>query len=321
MTSPAPVIRVAAVAAATIASTIVAAAPQRAAFRGSTEVVAVYATVLDKQTKRLVTDLPQDAFEVLDNGRRQEVSIFSSEVQPITVVIMLDRSASMLPFADVVRRGAEAFVDRMLPEDRARVGDFSHQVRIHPEEFTGDPKQLLWNLRTNLQTGRNGPSPVWTAVDQSMSALTSEGGRRVVLLFSDGHDDPGYGQHRVSFKDLQRRVVEDEIMIYAIAVPSSQANPWVGPQNPADTLRAGVRFQPPDPDLRKIAEDSGGGYFELEWREDLNAAFARVADELHRQYLLGFTPSTLDGRAHNIEVRVKDRAVTVRARKSYLARK
>ena len=299
-----------------------AAPQQRAAFRGATEVVAVYATVLDKATTRLITDLPKEAFDVFDNGKRQDVTIFSNEIQPITVVIMLDRSASMLPFADIVRRGAEQFVAKMLPEDKARVGDFSHQVKIHPEEFTSDPKQLLWNLQTNLQTGRNGPSPVWWAIDQSMTALTAEGGRRVVLVFSDGHDYPGYGQIRTSFKDLQRRVVEDEIMVYAIAVPSASRNLWARePQSPADALLRGVKFEPPDPDLRKIAEDSGGGFFELEGHENLNAAFERVADELHRQYLLGFSPSALDGRAHNIEVRVKERDVKIRARKSYLARK
>jgi VWFA-related protein len=292
---------------------------QRVPFRGTSEIVAVYATVLDEDTGRLITDLPQEAFQVFDNGKRQEITVFSSEIQPITVVIMLDRSGSMMPHAAVVERAAGKFVDRMLPDDKARIGDFSFQVRILPEHFTSDAKQLHWTLQTNLQTARNGPSPVWWAIDRSMTALKGEQGRRVVLVFSDGHDDPEYGQMRVSFKDLQRRVVEDEIMVYAIGVPASFPR-YTGQFAPT-RLGGGMRFEPPDPDFRKIAEESGGGYFELDWKEDLDAAFEQVADELHRQYLIGFSPTNADGRRHEITVRVNQRDVKVRARKYYQASK
>jgi VWFA-related protein len=305
-------------AAAASGLTLTAAPQQRQPFRGATEVVAVYATVVDEDTGRLVTGLPKEAFTVLDNGRRQEITVFSNEIQPITVVIMLDRSGSMMPHADVVVRAAEKFVEKMLPEDKARVGDFSHQVQILPEDFTSDTRQLLWNLRTNLQSRRNGPSPVWWALDRSMTALGSEGGRRVVLAFSDGHDDPAYGQFRTTFKDLQRRVVEEEIMIYSIGVPASIPRGFQGSFG-GRVLGAGMRFEPPDPDFRKIAEESGGGYFELDWKENLDEAFERVADELHRQYLLGFSPATLDGRRHEIQVRVNQRDAKVRARRYYLA--
>jgi VWFA-related protein len=282
--------------------------------------VVVYATVMDKTSGRLMTDLTKEAFTVLDNGKRQEITVFSNETQPITVVIMLDRSGSMMPFADIVRRAAERFVEKMLPDDRARIGDFSHQVQILPEQFTGDQKQLLWNLRTNLQSARNGPSPVWWAVDRSMTALASEGGRRVVLMLSDGHDDPSYGQPRTPFKALQQRIVEEEIMVYAVGVPASLQNNWGTTFNRSSPM-TGIKFQPPDPDLRKIAEQSGGGYFELDWRDDLDATFERVADELHRQYLIGFVPAALDGRTHEIEVRVNQKDVKVRARRNYLAGK
>ena len=75
----------------------------------------------------------------------------------------------------------------------------------------------------------------------------------------------------------------------------------------------------PDPGLRDVALDSGGGYFELHTTEALGETFARVADELHRQYLLGFTPANLDGRTHTLEVRMRDPSLTVRARKTYVA--
>ena len=77
----------------------------------------------------------------------------------------------------------------------------------------------------------------------------------------------------------------------------------------------------PDRALKKLAEDTGGGYFELKQTADLNATFTRVADELHRQYVLGFSVANLDGKLHKLEVRVKTPGMTVRARKSYVASK
>jgi hypothetical protein len=77
--------------------------------------------------------------------------------------------------------------------------------------------------------------------------------------------------------------------------------------------------QPPDPALRDLASISGGGYFELGEDDDLNETFARVAEELHQQYWLGFVPSSLDGRVHDIEVDVRPRGLEVRARQTYRA--
>jgi Ca-activated chloride channel family protein len=77
--------------------------------------------------------------------------------------------------------------------------------------------------------------------------------------------------------------------------------------------------QKPDEGLAKIALETGGGYFELTGTNDLKSTFARVADELHRQYALGFAPPKLDGKTHKLEVRVKKPGMTARARKSYVA--
>ena len=78
--------------------------------------------------------------------------------------------------------------------------------------------------------------------------------------------------------------------------------------------------QKPDEGLAKIAGETGGGYFELSNTDDLAATFARVADELHRQYLLGFAPAKLDGKSHKLEVKLKHPGMTARARRSYVAK-
>jgi hypothetical protein len=75
----------------------------------------------------------------------------------------------------------------------------------------------------------------------------------------------------------------------------------------------------PDPDLKTLAAVGGGGYFELHGTDDLGATFARVAEELHRQYLLAFNVTKLDGRLHTLDVRLKSSALTIRTRRGYLA--
>ena len=77
----------------------------------------------------------------------------------------------------------------------------------------------------------------------------------------------------------------------------------------------------PDPGLARVAEETGGGYAEIRFGQDLAAAFARVADELHSQYLIGFAPPVRDGKVHDIAVRVARQGLTARARKSYVAPK
>jgi hypothetical protein len=94
------------------------------------------------------------------------------------------------------------------------------------------------------------------------------------------------------------------------------------PSPPDQTWRpmvSGCRGQGPDPDLRELASVGGGGYFELHPADDLRVTFGRVADELHHQYLLAFTATTLDHTLHRLEVRAHDPRMKVRARRTYLA--
>jgi len=318
-----------------------AAAPQQApaeqAFRSAANLVSVFATVTD-ESGRLVTDLQRDDFEVRDNGRKQPLTVFSNDLQPFTAVVMLDFSGSMAEHFDVIRNGALAFVRALLPEDRVRIGTFSNQIAIRPDAFTGDRDAL-----TSVLTGpppELGPSPVWGAIDRSISTLLPAEGRRVVLMFSDGHNNPRRGQSNATPDDLIRRARYNEIMIYAIGFwnegftggppvifppqgPIEIQFPWgsVGKPKRAPARRSSSsKGEPPHPALRELTEETAGGYFELGYRDDLGATFARVAEELHRQYWLGFAPEKLDGKTHRLEVKVKRSGVKVRTRATYIAK-
>jgi len=289
-------------------------------FRAGIDVVPVYATVIDKH-RRLISDLSKDDFQLFDNGRPQPIALFSNDVQPISIVVMLDRSGSMFEQDDLVTRGAERFVLKLLDSDRARIGSFGWEILIAPSDFTSDHTALTDALRHRRQP--SAPSPVWTAVDQSITAVIGEAGRRVVLLFSDGHDAPLRDQRRTDVKDLMRRAEVSDVMIYAIgvAVPADSGNSGPpGHPGPSPLRRHDAeKLQAPDENLRKLADISGGGYFLITWGTNLDDAFARIADELHHQYLLAFTPRSLDRKVHDIDVRVRQSGMVVRARKTYLA--
>ena len=128
-------------------------------------------------------------------------------------------------------------------------------------------------------------------------------GRRVVLVLSDGKDAPGFrkfGEKFIGQLEIVDRAQREEVMIYGIGLRSRGARsmPMGG------DLRAMLVDDLPDPALGTTALETGGGYFEIRPRDDLGAAFARVVEELHSQYLMGFAPSARDGKRHRIEVKL-----------------
>jgi len=288
-------------------------AQQAPVFRTATRTVPVYVTVLDAQ-QRLVTDLRSEDFEIFDNGRPQPITLFDAGVQPISIVIMLDMSGSMVGNLAVLRNSAVQMFTRLLPGDKARVGNFGDRITLS-ERFTNDQNELIRALYLDLQPG--GPTPLWAAISTGMTALGQIDGRRVVLVLSDGKDSGTLPFGRITRapitqQSVAHRAQTEEFMIYGIGLASRGLPTSRGPSPTG-------RGTEPDPGLRELALLSGGGYFELDDTANLGDTFARVADELHRQYLLGFAAPDLDGRVHELDVRVKLGGSTVRARRSYLA--
>ena len=261
------------------------------------------------QATRLVPDLTRDDFVITDNGKEQPLTFFSNEITPFSVVVMLDRSGSMFDHQYTIRDAAMAFVVRLLPDDQARMGSFGdapgNTVTLSPPAFTSSKDELVSVLQVPIGTGGN--SPIWLAINQAVTALTAQEGRRVVLIFSDGRNEPAPAQISVNVKDLIDRVRLTNVMVYALAFADVQRR------------TGGVRITPPDPQLRRLADDSGGGYFEVSSADRLGPLFTRVAEELHRQYVLGFAPPERDGKVHQIAVKVKRPGMTARARQTYVA--
>lgn len=283
---------------ATLAAGPVLVAAQQPTFKAGTQVVPLYVTVTDAEG-RLVSALEQKDFEVLDNGQPVTLTLFQNEPEPFSVVVMLDTSGSMTGTIDLLQAAAEQFVIRLLPEDRGMVGAFNDKIQFTLDDFTSNRDDLVSALQ-DIDFGN--PTRLYDAIDASLDQLKRVSGRRVVLVFTDGDDTAS----KIGMGKVLDRARAEESMIYAIGLESVYFN---GAQQ--------VRSRP-DRGLRKLADETGGGYFELKRADELGPTFTQVAQELHSQYVLGFAPAT-DGKVHKLEVRVGKPGMKARARKTYLA--
>jgi len=268
---------------------------QEPTIRVTTRIVPLPTMVTDGQG-RLVPDLEQEDFTILDNGKPQEIVLFENTVQPFTVVVMLDFSLSMALELDLLKEAAEDFLLRMLPDDKGQVGAFSDRIQFSGS-FTNNRDRLIASIR-DLDYGNS--TKLWDAIDASISLLEPVEGRRVVLVFTDGDDTAS----RVGLTAVKERAQRSDVMVYAIGLRSHMA---------------GRPMSAPDSGLKKIAEATGGGYFEMNKAEDLGPTFTRVAQELHSLYTISFSPQKLDGKEHKLQVKTKLADQKVRTRASYIA--
>ena len=177
-------------------------------FRSTIETVAVPTTVFDRAGD-LVTNLALDDFKVFDDGYRQAVTNFISGLQPISAVVLVDSSASMTTSLERARLAAEQFIIRLRPGDQARVGTFNDKVIIS-DAFTGNRDALLRTLRENDRFAN--PTRLFDAIDEAMTLLEPLGGRRVVVVMTDGCDTGS----QTSWDTLRRRFMSEEQMLYMV---------------------------------------------------------------------------------------------------------
>lgn len=260
-------------------------------FSTQVNTVANYVTVVGVEGS-LEPALTAKDFEVRDDGQLRSISLFQAGRLPINIAVLLDDSPSMQASKASTQAAAIAFIRRLTPQDRATVGVFSRTVTI-TGALTGDADELLGRLRTSSPVMAG--TALWDAVNAGLATLEGESGRRVVLVLSDGDDNSS----DATAVEMAAQAAREGVMVYAVGIRGGEGR-----------LSSA---------LRDLARDTGGGYFELKAKDDLASTFQRVADELHSQYLLGFTLPTLDGKSHRLEVKVKRSGLTARARKTYVA--
>jgi Ca-activated chloride channel family protein len=270
---------------------VLAPAGTQQVFKSGTHMVPIYATATNAKGE-LIRDLTLADFLVDDNGARQRLTVFENGEQPITIALLLDVSPSLFPAAGRAAAAVTEFANRLLPGDRACAGTFGHTVVLDPG-LTGSADVL----RNRLSAPAPWPAgtAMWDAIDAGRTALANEGGRRVVLVVTDGTDNAS----RVNPDETRATLQREGVLVYAIGIRG--------------------RFGLETSEIAALARATGGRAVELKSTDEIGPAMQRIADELHHQYLIAFSPAHLDGRVHRLDVKSKRPGITIQARRMYVA--
>jgi Ca-activated chloride channel homolog len=269
-------------------------------FRTAIDLTTVTATVLDKNGA-LVTGLPQDAFDVFEDGEPQVITQFTNERVPVSLCVLLDVSDSMYGRRiQDAREAIEEFVGGLLEQgDEFSILAFNHEQRWLTR-WTSDAavaSRVMMPLR---------PFGSTALYDAILAALPSVGVRNreraAVLMISDGADTASDR----TLRDVRAALLRSDAFLYAIAIDPPERRPINVAVNPAA--------------LTEITDQSGGRTQVVKSSSDLSAALAEIAHELDSQYLIGYSSTrNVDGTFHSIRVRVRGTNDRVRARNGYVA--
>ena len=267
-------------------------------FNSTVDQVAVPVTIHSERNEPVI-DLRPDDFRVFDDGRPVAIVAFGRIRQSVHVLLLLDTSRSMMQSLSEVRAAANAVIARLGPDDSVQIGTFSSSLRLSPP-LSADDNQLA--ARLPLVPGANMTS-LYDVLVEGCGVFTSGMDRRAIFVVSDGTDTSS----SASARSVMERAAETNVAIYAVGLSSRHLE------------RGKPIVRAPDSTLRQIAEDTGGRYVYAGTGRDLSRVFASMIEELHQQYMLGFTPAHPDGRLHALTVTTGRPNMKIRARKHYLA--
>ncbi len=329
--------------------------PQGFKFRTGVDLVNVTATVTDS-SGRFVSGLTKDDFHVYDEGAPQSITHFSSERVPVSLGIVLDTSGSMdgeKMYA--ARQALDRFLSNLLDvQDEVFLYRFDNAPEL-VEGWTTDKRRVSASLG-RIQP-RGGTAMYDTVAEAVQMAQQGRNRKKAVVIISDGNDTSS----RTDVFSLKQLIRETEVLVYAVGIDgpglSYISNPQPQPQRrqpprtpfpfPFPGGRRPAPMPPPQPPqgppvgggnprwrgnsledrvnvaaLRDITDDSGGRTEIIRMPRDLDPATAGIADELSKQYYLGYPAAgAKDGRWHTIRVEVRQPSYHVRARKGYVAAK
>lgn len=313
--------------------------------RVSTSLVTVPVSVLDRQG-RFIANLQREDFRVFENGVEQSIAYFEPAEKPFTVALLLDTSASTHFHLSEIREAAIAFAKQLRPQDRVLVVSFNDEVLLLTE-VTNDQNIIEAVIEENANTGSS--TRLYDAVDLTIKEqLNKIRGRKAVVLFTDGVDT---SSKLASYQSTLREVEELDALIYPIQYDTSdylqgmqgagngsvtivtrRSGPF-GTSTSQQTYNVPVNGGVPLPGTTKadydradkylhaLADKTGGRLYQANDTTQLAEAFTRIAEELRRQYSLGYYPKTdnVEGsERRQIKVRVRQPNLAVKARDSYV---
>lgn len=306
--------------------------------------------IVSDRSNRYIPGLAKGDFRVFQDGAEQKIDVFSNDQAPMSIVLALDTSLSTYPVLGKIKKAAKEFIKDLDPDDRCMIVSFDYDIHLL-STLTSDKKELesaIKNADIGSQAGTVLNDALYRAVN---STLKNVKGRKAVILLTDGKDHGSY--YRQS--DLIDRLTESDTVVYPVFYETGERprqmmrNPfprsdrgmgrfpggmgrgrmgrfpggmgrqrggrnWPGRNRPnaEDNNEQAMQF------LEKLADVTGGRFFR-EKKSDLRNAFLQIADEMKRQYLVGFYPAeeSQGGSTHKVKVQVNRPDVSVRAKSAY----
>ena len=311
-----------------------------------TNLVTMPVSVLDRNG-RFISGLRQQDFQIFENNAPQKIEYFASVEQPFTVVLLIDVSPSTAYQINEIHDAAISFVNQLRKDDKVVVISFDQ--RVHVLSPVTNNRSVLRNAILQAQFG-DGTS-IYEAIDYTINRqLRGIEGRKAVVIFTDGVDTTS---RRASYQSTVRQAEELDALIYPIRYDTYGYMAGRGGGYPTQRRRSGrtiddiiggilgggvviggsgyprgggsagssrSEYELGRQYLEDLARNTGGRTYEATTNENLDASFAGIAEELRRQYSVGYYPENVGqkGERRQIRVRVKRQNVVVRAKNSYI---
>lgn len=310
----------------------------------NTNLVSIPVVVNDRDG-RYIPNLRQSDFSVFQDGAKQEISFFAAEEEPLNVVLLLDTSLSTHNVLDEIRDAAHDFIKLLKPADRAAIVTFDYQVN-NLSPLTAN-RQTLEAAIDEVDVGEYGGTVMRDAVEEVVNkTFANVKGRKAIILLTDGKDHGSSPSEEELLKNLQ----ESDVLIYSVFYDTTRQqqnfranNRGFGgmrrgggfgrngdmsgddfPQRQRQQERRRERQAQMNESaknyLSEMAELTAGRFYE-DANTNLQKTFALIADELKKQYRIGFYPNdetaAADDTIHQIKVKVNRSDVAIRARSTY----
>ncbi|MBA2737762.1 MAG: VWA domain-containing protein [Pyrinomonadaceae bacterium] len=279
-----------------------------------TNLVTIPVSVFDRNGL-YIPNLKKEDFKIFEDSKEQEIAYFGTTEKPFTIILLIDTSPSTEYKIDEIRSAATAFVDQLKPQDSVMVIEFDANVHVLTEA-TSD-RQKIYKAIKKADFG--GGTSLYEAVDFSLrKRLGKIQGRKAIVLFTDGVDTASY---KASYDSTLLQAEEADALIFPIYYNTFYENRRSAVDLDAPGVRAedyviGKKY------IEELAENTGGRVFRPEAVEGgLTAAFEGIAEELRRQYNIGYYPPEEDrrvGQRKQIKVRVNRPNLVIRSRDSYI---
>jgi Ca-activated chloride channel family protein len=274
-------------------------AQDEAVFTSDTNLVVLYASVLDKSGK-LITNLPQSAFKVYENGVEQPIKIFRREDVPVSMGIIIDNSGSMRDKRAKVAAASLALVKASNPDDEVFIVNFNDEPYLD-QPFTNNTKKLEEALdRLDSRGGTAMRDAISLSIDYAKEKAKRE--KKVLVVVTDGNDNTSV----VTLEQLVQKAQRSEVLIYAVGLLSEE--------EPRDARQAKKA-------LKLLTGNSGGLDYYPKDVAEIDKITPQIAHEIRSQYVLAYLPTNtaMDGTFRKINVVLNGYRGTVRTRNGYYA--